>query len=138
MSDPLDDQNDLRAALLAEYKPRGPTEMTVFDQLAHSAWVLQRLRGIQLQGADPKTMRALDRLERYRDHHRRMYEKALAWLRKLQTERAVKNPRDLASARQEAPLADPQRIERALRRSRPRRRPAVDLAKLPPATNLIQ
>ena len=133
----VDDKEQLRGTLLAELKPKGPIEMSVFDQLAHSAWVLQRLGEMDMMSADPRAMRTLERLEKYRETHRKLYEKSLAWLRKLQTERASKNPVDLKSAREEAPLADPQRIERALRRQRPRA-PTVDLAKLPPVTNLIQ
>jgi hypothetical protein len=137
------EQQDLRDALLAEMKPKGPVEMSVFDQLARSAWMLQRLREVDLHAADPVALQTLEKLEKVRAHHRKMYDQSLAWLRRLQTERAMKNPRDLISAREEAPLADPQRIERAIRkqqRGRARRTapPLVDLAKLPPATDLIQ
>jgi hypothetical protein len=141
MPNSLRDQKDLRAALLAELKPKGPVEMSVFDQLAYSAWVLQRLREMDLQAADPKALQTLERLEKVRAVHRKRYDQSLAWLRRLQTERATKNPRDLISAREEAPLADPQRIERAIRKQQRSRRaatPLIDLAKLPPATDLIQ
>ena len=137
MADVSDDGKELRTALMAELKPKGPIEMSVFDRLAHSAWVLQRLRNIELSG-DPQAIRAFERLDRYRDHHMKMYEKALAFLRKLQTERAVKSARNAEGAGEEAPLADKQRVERARRSTRPRRKPLFDLAKLPPATDLIQ
>jgi hypothetical protein len=138
-SDASQERANLRATLLAEYKPQGPIEMSVFDQLAYSAWVLKRLGEVDLRTADPKTVRMFDRLSKYREHHRKMYDRSLASLKKLQTERATKNPRDLYSARQEAPLADPERIEKALRRhQRARRAPLIDLAKLPPVTDLIQ
>jgi hypothetical protein len=114
--------------------------MSVFDQLAHSAWVLKRLGEVELQAADPKAVVTLERLEKFRDHHRKMYDKSLAWLRKLQTERASKSARDVVSARQDAPLADVVRVERAIRRQQRTRRtvPIADLAKMPPATDLIQ
>jgi hypothetical protein len=139
MADVTDDGKELRTALLAEMKPKGPIEMSVFDRLARSAWVLQRLGSIELQGADPQTLRAMEKLENYRNHHIKMYEKALTFLRKLQTERAVRSRRSVEAARQEAPLADMERVQRAARRVvRQQRRPAIDLAKLPPATKLIQ
>jgi hypothetical protein len=138
-SDALPDRETIRATLLAEYKPQGPVEMSVFDQLAYSAWVLKRLSDVEFRPADAKAGRILDRLAKYREHHRKMYDRSLASLKKLQTERATKNPRDLSSARREAPLADPERIEKALRRNqRARRLPLIDLAKLPPVTDLIQ
>jgi hypothetical protein len=84
--------------LLAELNPQGPTEATVYQDLVHASWNLQRLRRLEAESSlgtiddltDAKTAAVLDRLSRYQSRAQRAYYKALKELRILQTNRALR------------------------------------------------
>jgi hypothetical protein len=89
---------ELESALAAELDPHGPTETVVFDQLLHAAWNLRRFGRIEAElstgdaadFADGPNTAALDRLTRYQNRAQRAYYKAVAELRTLQTNRALR------------------------------------------------
>jgi len=85
-------------SLLAELAPQGATEIITFHELLHAAWNLQRFRRIEAElssgGAEDFTSSenaaAIDRLTRYQTRAQRAYYRALAALRTLQTNRALR------------------------------------------------
>jgi hypothetical protein len=88
----------LQASLAAELDPHGPAETIVFEELLHAAWNLRRFRRIEVElstgevadfGHSPNAV-ALDRLTRYQTRAQRAYYKAVAELRILQTNRALR------------------------------------------------
>ena len=88
----------LRDDLEAEIDPQGALESIAFDELLHAAWNLRRFRRIEAEVSvgtlddftDPQTTAILDRLSRYQSRAQRAYTRALAELRLLQTNRAVR------------------------------------------------
>jgi hypothetical protein len=88
----------LCAALASELDPQGAIEQTTFEELLHAAWNLQRFRRLEAETSlgtpddftDPQTAAVLDRLSRYQSRAQRAYYKALAELRILQTNRALR------------------------------------------------
>jgi hypothetical protein len=88
----------LCAALQSELDPQGAIEQTTFEELLHAAWNLQRFRRLEAETSlgtpddftDPQTAAVLDRLSRYQSRAQRAYYKALAELRILQTNRALR------------------------------------------------
>jgi hypothetical protein len=96
-----DDQaefDQFQADLAAELDPQGAIEALTFHELLHAAWNLQRFRRIEAElstgdASDfsaPENAAALDRLTRYQTRTQRAYYKALAELRTLQTNRALR------------------------------------------------
>ena len=96
-----DDQaefDQFQADLAAELDPQGAVEALTFHELLHAAWNLQRFRRIEAElstgdAADffeAPNAAALDRLSRYQARTQRAYYKALAELRTLQTNRALR------------------------------------------------
>jgi hypothetical protein len=89
---------NLREALETELNPQGAIEQTTFEELLHAAWNLQRFRRLESEASlgtlddftDPQTTAVLDRLSRYQSRAQRAYYKALAELRILQTNRALR------------------------------------------------
>ena len=87
-----------RDALETELDPQGAIEWTTFEELLHAAWNLQRFRRLESEASlgtlddltDPQTTAVLDRLSRYQSRAQRAYYKALAELRTLQTNRALR------------------------------------------------
>jgi hypothetical protein len=95
--DEAEDLAALQSSLAAELDPHGPTETIVFDEMLHAAWNLRRFRRIEteLSTGNPSDFdgpgtAALDRLTRYQTRAQRAYYKALAELRILQTNRALR------------------------------------------------
>jgi hypothetical protein len=90
----------LEAELLAEIRPKGALEAISFRQLVHAAWNQNRyfrtqVRCIEkstnpLNARDPGSFAVMERLHRYQAQMQRAYTRALAELRKLQTERALR------------------------------------------------
>ncbi len=88
----------LHDALIAELKPEGAVEIITFEELLHAAWNLHRFRRIEAETSlgtiddftDPQTTSVLDRLSRYQARAQRAYYRALAELRTLQTNRALR------------------------------------------------
>jgi hypothetical protein len=87
-----------RDDLAAELAPQGAAELLTFNELLHAAWSLQRFRRIEAEAClgtlddftDPQTTAVLDRLSRYQARAQRAWYKALAELRTLQTNRALR------------------------------------------------
>ena len=96
-----DDQaefDQFQADLAAELDPQGTVEALTFHDLLHAAWNLRRFRRIESELStgdasdfyEPTSAAALDRLTRYQTRTQRAYYKALAELRTLQTNRALR------------------------------------------------
>jgi hypothetical protein len=88
----------LRESLEAELQPQGAVETVTFHELLHAAWSLHRFRAIEAEISlgtvqdftDPQTTAVIDRLTRYQARAQRAYYRALAELRTLQTNRALR------------------------------------------------
>jgi hypothetical protein len=88
----------LHDSLAAELDPQGAVESLTFDELLHAAWNLHRFRRIEAEASlgtiddftNPQTAAILDRLTRYQARAQRAYYRALAELRTLQTNRALR------------------------------------------------
>jgi len=97
-ADEREEFESLRDSLTAELAPQGAIETLTFNQLLHAAWNLQRFRRVEVEvstGAaadfsDPQATSVLDRLTRYQSRAERAYFRALAELRRLQTDRALR------------------------------------------------
>jgi len=120
-----------QSALIDELRPEGPLETTVFDQLLHAAWNLQRIRRMEseLWQIEPNLLlsddssKAFERLGRYHSRTERSYYRALKELKELQTNRALK---------QALPVQAPflARIPVPTKRTQPAP-PAVNLSRVP-------
>jgi len=85
-------------ALAEELAPHGALESITFQELLHAAWNLQRFSRIEAELStgevddftSPESTAALDRLARYQARAQRSYYKALAELRTLQTDHALR------------------------------------------------
>src|SRR5712692_5085287 len=88
----------LQSSLLEEVDPQGQLEITVFQQLLHAAWNLQRIRRMEseLWQIEPNLLlsgdssKAFERLGRYHSRTERSYYRALKELKELQTNRALR------------------------------------------------
>ncbi|MBM3727792.1 MAG: hypothetical protein FJW40_20515 [Acidobacteria bacterium] len=110
------DFEHLKAELLADLVPSTATEEVHFNDILHAVWNKRRVRLLEAQLADshPEAIISdelepkFDRLRRYFAHHDRVHHRALAELRRLQTERLARQPQLDAStsvlARSEAAL----------------------------------
>ena len=97
-----EDERDEFAAfqdeLSAELDPQGPIETITFHELLHAAWNLRRFRRLEAECSlgsvddftGPQATAVLDRLSRYQARAQRAYYRALAELRTLQTNRALR------------------------------------------------
>jgi hypothetical protein len=100
-----------RSDLQSELDPQGAIELTTFEELLHAAWNLQRFRRLESEVSlgtlddftDPQTTAVLDRLSRYQSRAQRAYYKALAELRTLQTNRALRAVKLAAQIQPEIP-----------------------------------
>jgi hypothetical protein len=110
-----DDQaefDQFQADLAAELDPQGTVEALTFHELLHAAWNLQRFRRIEAELStgdasdffEAPNAAALDRLSRYQTRTQRAYYKALAELRKLQTNRALRSQKLEDPADREVPV----------------------------------
>ena len=88
-----EDFNRLRAGLLNDLKPEGQLEKNLFDTILHASWCIFQCQWHESaflgKGAltDHGLFKYLDRINRYRRNHETTMRRALAELRKLQTER---------------------------------------------------
>ncbi len=96
--DEREEFNALHDSLSEELDPQGAIEESTFRELLHAAWNLHRFRRIEAEASlgtiddftDPQTTAVLDRLSRYQSRAQRAYYRALAELRTLQTNRALR------------------------------------------------
>ena len=119
----------LRDSLLTELSPQGAVEVLTFNELLHAAWNLQRFRRLEAEVSlgtlddltDPQTAGLLDRLGRYQARAQRAWYRALAELRVLQINRALREAVLEPAEESEVPvLAD---IPKWTKQSQSRRRP---------------
>jgi hypothetical protein len=90
---------ELQSALLEDLAPQAALEVVTFHELLHAAWNLHRFRRIEadLSGAgpedflNPEKAAPTDRLARYQARAQRAFYRALAELRTLQTNRALRS-----------------------------------------------
>ena len=110
-----DDQaefDQFQADLAAELDPQGMIEALTFHDLLHAAWNLQRFRRIEAELStgdasdfyEAANAAALDRLGRHQSRTQRAYYKALAELRKLQTNPALRSEKLEDPADPEVPV----------------------------------
>ncbi len=96
--DERDEIETLRTDLVAELSPEGIVETLTFNELLHAAWNLRRFRRLEAECfsantdpvTDPEREAFLDRLARYQSRAQRAYYRALAEIRTLQTNRALR------------------------------------------------
>lgn len=106
------------ATHLAQLKPLGALEVTVFEQLLAAAWNLLRIETLEAQAfaqgslADETIGRQLDRLCRYRGQHQRTFHRALRELKELQTTREIVERQEDQLKPDFNPLADLARVKR--------------------------
>ena len=95
-----DDFNHLQADLRAEIQPDGATQNTLFDLILHAAWNLRRCFDLESKIQNKAITDALlndelasklDRIYRYKKMHESSHRRAIADLRKLQTEQLWRN-----------------------------------------------
>jgi hypothetical protein len=86
-------------ALIEELAPQGAIETITFHELLHAAWNLRRFRRLEVECCsctegemlEPGDAAISDRLARYQARAQRAYYRALAELRTLQTNRALRS-----------------------------------------------
>ncbi|MBK5293290.1 MAG: hypothetical protein JJE04_16655, partial [Acidobacteriia bacterium] len=92
-----DDFQQLQSDLIAEVRPEGALENTLFHQLLRDAWTLHRveLRQVEMAGSgrdplfDPDCEKEFDRIERYHARAQSGFHRSMRQLRTLQTNRIV-------------------------------------------------
>jgi len=89
-----DEWEALRAAVHAEYRPRGLIETDLVERIAESMWRLRRPARYEVEAWDAEDRdKALARVIRYEAHISRQLNQALRMLRELPGERASAPPR---------------------------------------------
>ncbi|MFN7919936.1 MAG: hypothetical protein U0Q16_07560 [Bryobacteraceae bacterium] len=73
-----------------ELRPQGVNEELVFANLVQAAWKTEKVRRLEAAALTEQNEANLDRYSRYAARFERAYYRALAELRKLQTERAIR------------------------------------------------
>ena len=94
-----DEFRALESGLVAEVRPEGALEETLFNQLLRDAWTLHRVGVRQVEMAasgihplfDPSCEKEFDRLERYHSRYQSSFHRSMRQLRNLQTNRIVQN-----------------------------------------------
>src|SRR5450432_3497915 len=99
-----DEFNCFQANLESEIQPDGATQATLFDLILHAAWNLRRCfeleskiqseaisKGLTDALLDDDLSGKLDRIYRYKKMHESSHRRAIADLRKLQTEQLWRN-----------------------------------------------
>ncbi len=92
-----DDFKKLQADLIAEVRPEGAFETTLFHQLLRDAWTLHRIELRQAEMAesghdplfDPACEKEFDRIERYHARAQSSFHRSMRQLRTLQTNRII-------------------------------------------------
>jgi hypothetical protein len=118
------DFKDLDEALRAELNPQGALENLAFLDLLHAAWNLHRSRHMEaeLGRGEPKDFYGpaftwLDRIARYQTRCQRAYYRALAELRTLQTNRALREAAQVQGNMEAIPvLADMRKLTKQTQR----------------------
>lgn len=116
--------DEFLASYSAELNPQGAIERTLFQQLAHAAWNLQRIRRMEAEiwrtaaqdGAlcelTGESAGALERLARYQARTERSYYRALRELRTEQTNRAQRGALDRTESEKLPQLASVAQVTR--------------------------
>ena len=121
------DLKDLDEGLRTELNPQGALENLAFLDLLHAAWNLHRSRHMEaeLGKGEPKDFYGpaftwLDRIARYQTRCQRAYYRALAELRTLQTNRALRATAQAQEKMEEIPvLADMKKLTKQTQSARP-------------------
>jgi hypothetical protein len=79
----------LHAQLHAETKPQGALQQIIFEELAHSAWNLRRVRALEAELDASAPDAQLDRLARHHTRIERAFYRSLRELKALQTDAAL-------------------------------------------------
>jgi hypothetical protein len=108
-----------------ELRPQGINEELIFANLVQAAWKTDQIRRLETTTLAGQNEANLDRYSRYAARFERAYYRALAELRKLQTERAI---RESASqlAENRTPLADAAKVKKQTQAPTPARDPFLD------------
>ncbi|MFN7918933.1 MAG: hypothetical protein U0Q16_02485 [Bryobacteraceae bacterium] len=88
-----------------ELRPQGINEELVFSNLVQAAWKTEKTRRLEAEALLEQNEAKLDRYTRYTAQFERAYYRALAELRKLQTERALREAAT-KTAETQPPVAD--------------------------------
>ncbi|MBK5290811.1 MAG: hypothetical protein JJE04_03830 [Acidobacteriia bacterium] len=94
-----DEFQKLESGLIAEVRPEGTLEQTLFHHLLRDAWTIHRVEIQQVEMAasgidplfNPACEKEFDRLERYHSRYQSSFHRSLRQLRNLQTNRVVQN-----------------------------------------------
>jgi len=86
-----DDFRSLESGLLAQVRPEGPLEETLFNQLLRDAWTLHRVELRQVEMAtpgidplfDPNSEKEFDRIERYHARALSSFHRSMRQLQRL-------------------------------------------------------
>ncbi|MFN7922890.1 MAG: hypothetical protein U0Q16_22480 [Bryobacteraceae bacterium] len=88
-----------------ELRPQGINDELVFSNLVQAAWKTEKTRRLEAEALLEQNEAKLDRYTRYTAQFERAYYRALAELRKLQTERALRESAT-KTAETQPPVAD--------------------------------
>ncbi|MFN7919496.1 MAG: hypothetical protein U0Q16_05330 [Bryobacteraceae bacterium] len=89
-----------------ELLPQGINEELVFSNLVQAAWKTEKTRRLEAAALLEQNEAKLDKYTRYAAQFERAYYRALAELRKLQTERALREAASAQPAQDRPPVAD--------------------------------
>ncbi|MFN7924491.1 MAG: hypothetical protein U0Q16_30600 [Bryobacteraceae bacterium] len=89
-----------------ELQPQGVNEEVIFANLVQAAWKTEVTRRLEAEALLEQNEANLDKYSRYATRFERAYYRALNELRKLQTERALRQSEAAAAPNEAPPLAD--------------------------------
>ncbi|MFN7919838.1 MAG: hypothetical protein U0Q16_07055 [Bryobacteraceae bacterium] len=90
-----------------ELQPQGVNEEVIFSNLVQAAWKIEASRRLEAEALLEQNEAKLDRYAKYAGRFERAYYRALNELRKLQTERALRQSEDVLP-----PLADSAKLKK--------------------------
>ncbi|MFN7922539.1 MAG: hypothetical protein U0Q16_20715 [Bryobacteraceae bacterium] len=89
-----------------ELRPQGINEELVFSNLVQAAWKTEKIRRLEAEALLEQNEAKLDRYTRYAAQFERAHYRALAELRKLQTERGLREAATAPTAENRPPVAN--------------------------------
>jgi hypothetical protein len=108
-----------------ELQPQGINEELIFANLVQAAWKTDLLRRLEAKALAEQIEANLDRYSRYAARFERAYYRALDELRKLQTQRALRQAADQA-VKNTPPLAGAAEVKKQTQPPPPTRDPFLD------------
>ncbi|MFN7921655.1 MAG: hypothetical protein U0Q16_16260 [Bryobacteraceae bacterium] len=94
-----------------ELRPQGINEQLIFSNLVQAAWKIEANRRLEAQALAEQNEANLDKYAKYAARFERAYYRALAELRKLQTERALRRE-STQPVEDTPPLADSAKLKK--------------------------